>query len=64
LINDLLPFTDYLTSEQSEITSLRDLERSHIEGFLVWNRTRAGARNALPPESDVASLQRLPSRRC
>lgn len=40
LINDLLPFADYLTSEHRDITSLRDLDRSHIEGFLVWNRTR------------------------
>lgn len=40
LINDLLPFADYLTTNHPEVTSLEDLDRSHIEGFLVWNRTR------------------------
>ncbi|KOS54495.1 tyrosine-type recombinase/integrase [Rhodococcus rhodochrous] len=41
LINDLLPFADYLTTAHPEVTSLEDLDRSHIEGFLVWNRTRS-----------------------
>jgi site-specific recombinase XerD len=40
LINDLLPFADYLTTAHPEVTSLEDLDRNHIEGFLVWNRTR------------------------
>nr|WP_244163429.1 tyrosine-type recombinase/integrase [Rhodococcus koreensis] len=40
LINDLLPFADYLTTHHPEVTSLDGLDRSHIEGFLVWNRTR------------------------
>lgn len=40
LINDLLPFADYLTTAHPEITSLENLDRSHIEGFLAWNRTR------------------------
>ncbi|ELB92711.1 phage integrase family protein [Rhodococcus wratislaviensis IFP 2016] len=40
LINDLLPFADYLTTHHRDLTCLRELDRSHIEGFLVWNRTR------------------------
>jgi len=40
LINDLLPFADYLTAHHRTVTSLRDLDRGHIEGYLVWNRTR------------------------
>ncbi|MCB8913103.1 tyrosine-type recombinase/integrase [Rhodococcus rhodochrous] len=41
LINDLLPFADYLTTAHLEVTSLEDLDRSHIEGFLAWNRARS-----------------------
>ena len=37
---DLLPFADYLTIHHPDVVSLEDLDRSHIEGFLVWNRTR------------------------
>ncbi|WP_437441188.1 hypothetical protein [Rhodococcus pyridinivorans] len=40
LINDLLPFADYLTTAHPEVTYLENLARSHIEGFLVWNRIR------------------------
>ena len=40
LVNDLLPFAEYLTARQPAITSLRQLERDHIEGYLTWNRTR------------------------
>jgi hypothetical protein len=40
LVNDLLPFAEYLTAHHSDITSLHQLERSHIEGYLAWNRTR------------------------
>lgn len=40
LTGDLLPFADYLTTAHPEVTHLEDLDRSHIEGFLVWNRTR------------------------
>ncbi|GAF46561.1 hypothetical protein RW1_031_01460 [Rhodococcus wratislaviensis NBRC 100605] len=41
LINDLLPFADYLTTHHTDLTCLRGLDRSHIEGFLAWNRTRS-----------------------
>ena len=40
LVNDLLPFAEYLTARQPAITSLRQLRRDHIEGYLTWNRTR------------------------
>jgi integrase len=40
LINDLLPFAEYLTAHHPGIASLRQLERSHIESYLTWNRTR------------------------
>jgi site-specific recombinase XerD len=40
LINDLLPFADYLSTTHPELTSFENLDRRHIEGFLVWNRTR------------------------
>jgi integrase len=40
LVNDLLPFAEYLTAHHPDITCLHQLERSHIEGYLTWNRTR------------------------
>jgi integrase len=40
LVNDLLPFAGYLTARHPEVTTLRRLERGHIEGYLTWNRTR------------------------
>jgi integrase len=40
LVNDLLPFAEYLTARQPGITSLRQLRRDHVEGYLTWNRTR------------------------
>ncbi len=40
LINDLLPFAEYLTAHHPQLTSLRKLDRGCIEGYLVWNRTR------------------------
>jgi integrase len=40
LANDLIVFGEYLGSEHPEVGSLRALERRHMEGFLVWNRTR------------------------
>jgi integrase len=41
LINDLLPFAEYLASHHRQLTSLQELDRTCIEGFLVWNRTRS-----------------------
>ena len=40
LVNDLLPFGEYLTARHLGVTCLRQLERGHIEGYLAWNRTR------------------------
>ncbi|MFI0425277.1 tyrosine-type recombinase/integrase [Spongiactinospora sp. 9N601] len=40
LVNDLLPFAEYLTDQHPDVTSLRQLERHHIEGYLTFNRTR------------------------
>ena len=40
LINDLLPFAEYLTAHHPRLTSLRELDRACIEGYLAWNRTR------------------------
>ncbi|NMM91428.1 hypothetical protein B2J88_45235 [Rhodococcus sp. SRB_17] len=40
LVNDLLPFADYRTAHHPQITCLRELERTHIEDYLAWNRTR------------------------
>lgn len=41
LINDLLPFAEYLTTHHPQLLSLHDLDRACIEGFLAWNRTRS-----------------------
>jgi integrase len=40
LIGDLIPFGCFLGDAFPEVTSLRQLERSHMEAFLTWNRTR------------------------
>ncbi|HKG49253.1 MAG TPA: hypothetical protein VKB14_02330, partial [Actinomycetales bacterium] len=40
LVNDLLPFAEFLTSHHPQIADLGGLRREHVEGFLVWNRTR------------------------
>jgi integrase len=40
LVNDLLPFAEYLAAHHHGVTSLRQLERGHVEGYLAWNRTR------------------------
>jgi integrase len=40
LVNDLLPFADYLAAHHPGLRSLRQLQRQHIEGYLAWHRTR------------------------
>jgi hypothetical protein len=40
LINDLLPFAEYLTGHHPQLSSLHHLDRACIEGYLAWNRTR------------------------
>ena len=70
LVNDLLPFAEYLTAHHPELTSLRQLDRACIEGYLAWNRTRgwrgqraaAGAGrtvSAAVAQSAVLSLRNL-----
>jgi site-specific recombinase XerD len=70
LVNDLLPFAEYLTAHHPELTSLRELDRPCIEGYLAWNRARgwrgrraaAGAGrtiSAAVAQSAVLSLRNL-----
>jgi integrase len=40
LANDLIVFGEYLGAHHPQVGSLRALGRHHVEGFLVWNRTR------------------------
>lgn len=40
LVNDLLPFAEFLTAHHSDVANLASLQRSHVEEFLTWNRTR------------------------
>jgi len=58
LVNDLLPFAEFLTSHHPEVTSLRSLQRSHVEEFLSWNRTRPWrGRKARPQPVSAAVAQ-------
>jgi site-specific recombinase XerD len=58
LVNDLLPFAEFLTAHHPEVTTLRGLKRSHVEEFLVWNRTRYWrGRKARPQAVSVAVAQ-------
>lgn len=41
LVNDLLPFAEWLTNQHPELGSLREIRRGDIEEFLIWNRTRS-----------------------
>ena len=40
LVNDLIPFGTFLAEHHPDVTWLRQLDRSHIEAFLAYNRTR------------------------
>jgi len=40
LINDLLPFAEFLHAQHPEVTGLALLERRHLEAFLLHNQTR------------------------
>jgi integrase len=58
LVNDLLPFAEFLTTHHPEVTSFRVLQRHHIEEFLVWNRTRLWrGRRARPKAIGAAVAQ-------
>jgi integrase len=39
LINDLVPLAGFLADRFPDVGSFKQLERSHIEAFLTWNRT-------------------------
>lgn len=41
LIDDLIPFGLFLGEHHPEVLRLAQLERHHVEEFLVWNRTRS-----------------------
>jgi site-specific recombinase XerD len=58
LVNDLLPFAEFLTAQHCEVTTLRAVQRSHVEEFLIWNRTRGWrGRKARPQPVSVAVAQ-------
>lgn len=70
LINDLLPFGEYLNVHHPQLIGLHQLDRACIEGFLSYNRTRgwrgqraaAGAGrtvSAAVAQSAVLSLRNL-----
>lgn len=40
LVNDLVPFGEFLGERFPMVQTLRQLERHHVEVFLAWNRTR------------------------
>lgn len=54
LINDLLPFAEFLHTHHLQVVSLRQLNRDHIEGFLAFNRHRPwrGRKARAVPVSD------------
>ena len=56
LANDLILFGEYLDAHQPEVDSLRELERAHVEGFLVWNRTRPWRGRLARPKSVSISV--------
>ncbi|WP_220454061.1 tyrosine-type recombinase/integrase [Nocardioides immobilis] len=58
LVNDLLPFAEFLTAHHPDLTTLRDLERHHVEEFLIWNRSRPWrGRKARPQPVSAAVAQ-------
>jgi integrase len=70
LINDLLPFAEYLTAHHPQLSSLCELDRACLESYLAWNRARgwrgqraaAGAGrivSAAVAQSAVLSLRNL-----
>jgi hypothetical protein len=40
LVDDLVPFGEFLGERFPTVQTLRQLERHHVEAFLAWNRTR------------------------
>lgn len=58
LVNDLLPFAEFLTAQHPEVTTLRDLKRHHVEQFLIWNRTRSWRGPKARPQPVSAAVAR------
>lgn len=56
LVNDLLPFAEFFTAHHPEVTSLRSLQRSHLEEFLSWNRNRPWRGRKARPEPVSAAV--------
>ncbi len=71
LINDLLPFAEFLHHQYPELAGLAQLERRHVEAFLLHNRSRLwrgwrgrgkGASRTISPavaQSTVLSVRNL-----
>lgn len=53
LVNDLIPFGAFLGRQFPHVTTLRQLDRRHIEAFLAWSRTR-GWRGKLARDQQVS----------
>lgn len=59
LADDLVPFGCFLGQAFPEVISLRQLERAHIEAFLIWNRTRTWrGRVARDQQISISVVQR------
>jgi integrase len=56
LANSLIVFGEYLGARHPEVGSLRALERRHVEGFLVWNRSRPWRGRVARPQAVSASV--------
>ena len=56
LANALIVFGEYLGAHHPDVGSLRALERAHIEGFLIWNRTRSWRGRLARPRSVSPSV--------
>ena len=64
LINDLLPFAEYLTAHHPRLTSLRELDRACIRAARAWNRTRGWRGRRAAAGAGGPSRSRSRSRRC
>jgi hypothetical protein len=53
LVNDLLPFGLFLGEQFPQVTTLRQLQRDHIEAYLQWNRTTRTWRGRLARDQQV-----------
>jgi len=56
IANDLILFGEYLGAHHPEVGSLQALERRHVEGFLIWNRTRPWRGRVARPKAVSTSV--------